>query len=221
LFHALLALAVLTGAVRLAVDRTWRRRLEDVAAPSSRADAEWLDAVSRAIDNDHEIIGGYVANALELRATDPVEAARRLGLAREQVEFCAAPDFGETLAVVRRLLRDAPVASEPRPWPASSACARGVTLLRWLARLGSALALTSKDRARVRLWLVTSTFRLEARAFVELACGAVDGAFEAQRAPALARAAEALRQAQLDLVRVAEDALLVRARRDRWARDSG
>jgi hypothetical protein len=49
----------------------------------------------------------------------------------------------------------------------------------------------------------------------------VDGAFEAQRAPALARAAEALRQAQLDLVRVAEDALLVRARRDRWARDSG
>jgi hypothetical protein len=90
-----------------------------------------------------------------------------------------------------------------------------------VARVAGALALTSKDRTRVRLWLVCWTFWLTARAFVEWARGTVEGDFEREIAPSLTRAAETLRQAQLALANVAEDVLLARARRERWDADQG
>ncbi len=125
-------------------------------------------------------------------------------------------DFFETLGVVRRLLAVVPASREPRPWAAPRPAAFSEQLVRVVARAAGALALTSKDRTRVRLWLIRWTFRLAARAFVAQARAAVGGDFERERAPALTRAAETLRQAQLALACVAEDLLLVRARRERW-----
>jgi hypothetical protein len=208
-------LAVSLGALVMALDHLWRRRLEDVTAIPSQEDLDWLTELSQAIDNDRMIIAGYLRNVVELLPSDPEEAARRLGLAREQVEQGAVPDFEETLEEARRLLKAVPTTPEPRPWPAAGAVSDARRGAQRVAAAATSLALTSRGRTRIRLQLVVWCFLSAARDFVTARVRVGPG-FEKHHLPGLTRAAEELHEAHLELARVTEALLFVRARRDRW-----
>ena len=216
LFPSLLVLVVLFGALVMALDHLWRRRLEDVTAIPSQEDLDWLTELSQAIDNDRMIIAGYLRNVVELLPSDPEEAARRLDLAREQVEQGAVPDFEETLQEARRILKAVPTTPEPRPWPVAGALSGARRGAQRVAAAATSLALTSRGRTRIRLQLVVWCFLSAVRDFVTAARVRVGPGFEKHRLPKLMRAADELHEAQLELTRVTEALLFVRARRDRW-----
>ncbi len=211
-FYAVLLSLVLTIVLRWILDLWREHNAGEFRRIYSRENKARLEALVLAVDVDTTIVGGYVRGARERWQESREEAIRRLDLACAHIEE-AAPYFLKTLRAMRNMARTVAIVAPPKPL---SLAAYKLWQTRGLAGLTSLLhwiAVTGRDRIRVRVWFLGRAFR----AVVRILTGAIS------RSRLLGLWDKAIDDAVDDMASVQTDAVttyeLILAALDHWEAD--